>query len=211
MQRLFCQIICNSNAEDLDNSLYWKAPEYTWLPSFVPNCEYENQDYGIYQILFFSVKPARTFLLHANFLFLPVIKLYSLLAIKRTFLFSEMQWILDKVTRMGTKTLAEAAAVWPPQLTYCPVPHGIGNLLSGSQQLQSSLFLRSLLNLINDFNGYLLMSTWLIHRTGPEDQDEKNLIYSYWSLPEKIFLFFQSQAGTQIEGKDEFHAWSSLR
>lgn len=137
MQILFCQIICNSNAEDLDNSLYWKAPEYTWLPSFVPNCEYENQDYGI---LFFSVKPARTFLLHANFLFLPVIKLDSLLTIKRTSLFSEMQWILNKVPRMGTKTLAEAAAVWPQQLTYCPVPHGIGNLLSGSQQLQSYLF-----------------------------------------------------------------------
>lgn len=56
MQRLFYQIICNTNAEDLDNSLYWKAPEYTWLVSFVPNCEYENQDYGIYQILFSSVK-----------------------------------------------------------------------------------------------------------------------------------------------------------
>lgn len=80
---------------------------------------------------------------------------------------------------MGAKTLAKAAAVWPPQLTYCLVPYGIGNLLSGSQQLQSSLFLRRLLNLNNYFNGYLLKSTCLIHRTGPEDQDENNLIYSY--------------------------------
>lgn len=107
-----------------------------------------------------------------------------------------MQRILNKVTRVGNKApCRDTAAAWPPQLSHGLALHGLKNLLIRSQQPHSYPFLRSVLNLINEFHGYLLKPTHFINRTDPEVLVGRKVVWfividyfqqkSFWSCKAK--------------------------